>query len=112
MLGRHWLGEARGCARGRLEDTDLIRTMLRDLADRVGLTLVSEPVVQVQPDGLVGMVLLAESHASVHTVPALGEAFVDLFSCAPFDAAVIEAVVREALVPSTLHGRTMTRGRS
>ena len=34
-----------------------------------------------QPSGVTIFVLLAESHASIHTYPALGVAMLDMFTC-------------------------------
>ncbi len=88
VLGRHWSAILRGCAPGRLRDPHHLAAMLGEIPDALGLQRVGEPVVQVLPDGaVVGFTLLSASHASIH-VPATGcDAFADLFSCAPFDAA-------------------------
>ena len=54
------------------------------------LTVVSEPLMYKfrgqtnDPDaegGYTGLVLLAESHASIHTYPETNTIFIDLFSC-------------------------------
>jgi S-adenosylmethionine decarboxylase len=36
-------------------------------------------------DGITGVVIIAESHISLHTYPHKNFVFVDLFSCRPFD---------------------------
>jgi S-adenosylmethionine decarboxylase len=38
-------------------------------------------VHQFEPQGLTGIVLLAESHISIHTWPERGEAAIDVFTC-------------------------------
>ena len=92
VLGRHWTAVLRGCAPDRLRDPRHLAAVLADVPDALGLTRVGEPVVQVLPDGaLVGFTLLSASHASIHVPPAGRDAFVDLFSCAPFDAAACTA---------------------
>jgi len=110
MLGLHWLGEASGCDGAALADERVLRRLLLEIPRSASLTPVSDPVVISQADGLVGMVLLAESHASIHTLPASGTAFVDLFSCARFDPEAVEAVVRAALCPTALHSELVERG--
>lgn len=105
----HWFADVAGCDPAALADVDGIAALLRSLADDAGLTRLGEPVVHATPAGLVGMVLLAESHASVHTDVAAASAFVDVFSCVDVPPDRFEARVRQALGATSVHTRTMTR---
>jgi S-adenosylmethionine decarboxylase len=47
-----------------------------------GLVALSDPILhQFDPQGLTGIILLAESHLSIHTWPEKGEAAIDVFTC-------------------------------
>ncbi|MEN0063572.1 MAG: S-adenosylmethionine decarboxylase [Myxococcota bacterium] len=81
LLGIHWLADASGCRTETLRDPQAIIDLLEALARAGGLTGLGEPLVRPNAAGLVGVLLLAESHASVHTDPASGGAYVDVFSC-------------------------------
>ena len=83
--------------RTALGDPMLVDGFLRTLVDRVGMTVLAGPLVATEQGpleraGVSGVVILHESHAAVHTYPALGEAFVDLFSCRRFTPEVVLAV--------------------
>ncbi len=110
-LGTHWLARATGCDRDALADAESLAETLRALPEALGLTRVGEPVVHARPaDGVAGVVLLSESHASLHASPADGTLFADVFSCAPFDPAVAERVLRETFRPEQLETQLVDRG--
>jgi len=105
MIGLHWIARAGGVEPRLLEDPDRLRRLLVSLPDALGLTRVGEPVVS----GHAGVVLLSESHASLHCDPA-GGLFADIFSCAPFDPGLAARLLEEAYAPASLSWRTLERG--
>ncbi len=68
-----------------------IRDFLDDFPVHMGMTKVTAPYVfqyqggSPQESGISGIVIIAESHISIHTFPAHGYISVDIFSCKPFD---------------------------
>jgi S-adenosylmethionine decarboxylase proenzyme len=81
-LGRHLLCEYHGCDRGLLDRVDDIRTELVTAVTLAGATVVKDIVVHhFSPHGVTGVVVIAESHFSIHTWPEHGFAAVDLFTC-------------------------------
>lgn len=109
-LGTHWLAHASGCDPRRLADAAVVEALLAELVAALSLTAVAPIEVRTGEAGLVGMVLLGESHASVHTVTARGEAFVDVFSCVARDFSVAGPRVREALGAQELSEQVVRRG--
>jgi S-adenosylmethionine decarboxylase len=111
LLGWHWLAQVSGAPSERLVSPDVLTSLLSALPDALGLRAVAAPTVRPVEGGLAGMVLLAESHAAVHTSVAEGAAFVDVFSCRRhLDAQLAEAVVREHLHAGEVRGRLVRRG--
>ena len=100
-----------------LGDPTRVEGFLRTLVDRVGMTVLAGPLVATEHGpldraGVSGVVILHESHAAVHTYPALGEAFVDLFSCRRFTPEVVVAVLAQYFGPHRVSERSLlTRGR-
>jgi S-adenosylmethionine decarboxylase len=100
-----------------LADPIRVDGFLRTLVDRVGMTVLAGPLVATEQGpreraGVSGVVILQESHAAVHTYPALGEAFVDLFSCRPFAPDVVLAVLGQHFGAHHVRERSLqTRGR-
>ncbi|MCB9675072.1 MAG: S-adenosylmethionine decarboxylase [Alphaproteobacteria bacterium] len=108
-LGLHWLGEARGCEPAALVEPARIAAFLEGLAVDLGLTLMDAPRVHAVKGGMAGVVLLGESHASIHTVPERAVALVDVFSCTTLDPLRAEAFVRRELGASDVRWRLVER---
>ncbi len=88
-LGFHWLANASGCDSAKIRDPGHVHEVLQALAPALGLVCVGGPKVHVNDDGsLVGFVLLAESHASIHVPAAGGGYLADVFSCVVFETEV------------------------
>ncbi len=84
-IGRHLIAEYYGCDPAILRDPDRIREHLRAAAEAVGATVVGEVYHRFRPEGVTGVVLIAESHLSIHTWPAQGYVAVDVFTCGGLD---------------------------
>jgi S-adenosylmethionine decarboxylase len=80
-LGLHVLLDLDGCPRELLEDPVSLRNVLHHAAKKAGATIVGESFHEFNPPGVSGVLLLAESHLSVHTWPESGTAAVDAYSC-------------------------------
>ncbi|OWU86104.1 hypothetical protein ATO6_04390 [Oceanicola sp. 22II-s10i] len=97
--GTHLLIDLYGAR--HLTDTDRLRTALTGAARAAGATVLSDHFHGF-PDrgGVTGVVLLAESHISIHTWPEIGFAAVDIFMCGRTDARAAAAHLQQALAPS------------
>ena len=80
-LGRHLLLELHDCDRGALNDTDLIRDVMLKAAIDCGAVVLGNQFHHFNPQGVSGVVVIAESHISIHTWPEYGYAAVDVFTC-------------------------------
>jgi S-adenosylmethionine decarboxylase len=92
-LGIHLLLELRACNPALLNDLEFIRQALKDTAQEVGATVVGESFHRFSPQGVTGILAIAESHISIHTWPELEYAAADIFACGstfrPIEAAGI-----------------------
>jgi S-adenosylmethionine decarboxylase proenzyme len=102
-LGRHLLVEYHGCAVAILDDVERIRAAITEAALRAGATPVTDVVVHhFSPHGVTGVVVIAESHFSIHTWPEHGFAAVDLFTCGEaLDPWAAFALLRDLLGAAT-----------
>lgn len=80
-LGRHVLLELRDCNPEKLDDLSFLRHTLLTAAEETGATIIGEIFHQFAPQGVTGVVAIAESHLCIHTWPELGYAAVDIFTC-------------------------------
>ncbi len=86
-LGTHVLLDLDGCPRELLQDGAALRAGLREAALLGGATIVAEAFHTFDPPAVSGVLLIAESHLSVHTWPDLGKATLDIYTCgSAFDA--------------------------
>jgi len=80
-LGRHVLVEFYGCDPQALNNKEGLEAVMRDAAAESGANVVSSVFHLFNPHGVSGVVVIAESHFSIHTWPEYGYAAVDLFTC-------------------------------
>jgi len=91
MHGLHLTADLRGCdaAQPLMTSTDALRQRCVSAVSEAGLSAVAElfhrfsPSAggEVEPSGITGVVLLAESHLAVHTWPELGGVTLDVYVC-------------------------------
>jgi len=81
-LGTHLLVELRDCdTKMLLESVRKIKETMIMAAKRAGATVLGSQFHQFMPHGVSGVVVIAESHLSIHTWPEYGYAAVDIFTC-------------------------------
>jgi len=114
-LGNHLLVDAEGCDEKALDDEAAVKAFLEALPKLVGATQIHDTVIKrhvaKDPDesGVTGFILLAESHASVHTFPAKGFFHFDLFTHDEFDHEAVMDEVHRAFSPSKVSKKLVRR---
>ncbi len=81
VLGTHVLLELRECDPQLLDDLVYIREQLLNAAATVDAHVIGESFHQFSPQGVTGILSIAESHISIHTWPEHGYAAADIFTC-------------------------------
>ena len=80
-LGKHLLLELNDCDPTLLNDINIIKSIMLAAANEAGATVLGESFHQFSPQGVSGVILIAESHLSIHTWPEHGYAGADIFTC-------------------------------
>ncbi len=80
-LGKHLLLELKDCDKEVLNDLDFLRGILLAAASECGATVLGESFHQFSPQGVSGVVVIAESHLFIHTWPEYGYVAADIFTC-------------------------------
>ncbi|UCE34163.1 MAG: adenosylmethionine decarboxylase [Deltaproteobacteria bacterium] len=80
-FGKHILAEYLECECTFLDSEPDIRSLMLEAATRSGATVVGDIFHHFSPQGVTGVVVVAESHLAIHTWPEFGYASVDLFTC-------------------------------
>lgn len=79
--GRHLLVEYTGCDACVLDDLKSVEMLMCEAAVAAGTRIVASVLQPFEPQGVTGVVVVEESHLSIHTWPEHGYAAVDFFTC-------------------------------
>jgi len=109
FAGTHLLVDLWGAS--RLDDPSHIDLALRAGAEAAGATVLHGHFHHFSPNGGVsGVLVLAESHISIHTWPERDYAAIDIFMCGACDPYQAIAALRQAFSPSNVQLGEQKRG--
>ena len=80
-LGRQLLVELYDCDKEALNNLDFLRDAMISAAIESGAEVLGDSFHHFSPQGVSGVVIIAESHLSIHTWPEYGYAAADVFTC-------------------------------
>ncbi|KQQ86848.1 adenosylmethionine decarboxylase [Massilia sp. Leaf139] len=110
--GLHLLADLHGIAPELLTDADRIDVLLREAALAAGARILHSHFHTFGPGmGVTGVLLLAESHISIHTWPEVGFAAADIFMCGAARPDLALALIETSLQPASREVRIVERGR-
>ncbi len=110
-LGTHLLIELSSCNSAKIDDVILVEKIMVRAAEVAGATVLKTAFQDFNPQGVSGVVVIAESHLTIHTWPEHNYAAVDIFTCGtrvdPWKAA---GFLRQALEAKDYQIRDFKRG--
>ncbi|QTD42983.1 adenosylmethionine decarboxylase [Sporosarcina sp. Te-1] len=81
IVGHHILLELHDCNVALLNDVQRIKTIMCQAAEKAKAMVVTEHFHHFSPYGISGVVIIQESHLTIHTWPEYGYAAIDIFTC-------------------------------
>lgn len=108
--GSHLLIEYHGCSAGILNDVARIESLMLRAAQAAGATVVASTFHRFAPHGVSGVVVVKESHLSIHTWPEHGYAAVDIYTCGTCPMELAHALLRDELSATSTEQLTVRRG--
>ncbi len=96
-FGKHLLVEYHGCDHRVLNQVARVEASMRAAAEAAGATVVTATFHRFSPQGVSGVVVVEESHLSIHTWPECGYAAVDFYTCGACEPLRAHELLREAL---------------
>ena len=117
MFGPHLTMDMYGCNKKKLKEVNFVYSFLDELPSLIGMTKIMPPYTfsysGLKPEdwGVSGIVLIAESHISIHTFPEKGYASVDIFSCKEFDVESASDIIASKFEAKTYERNFLMRGR-
>ncbi|NSL51522.1 adenosylmethionine decarboxylase [Calidifontibacillus erzurumensis] len=103
-MGRHVISELWGCNEEKLNDMKWLEKTFVDAALKAGAEIREVAFHKFAPQGVSGVVIISESHLTIHSFPEHGYASIDVYTCgeridpnvaADYIADELEATVRE-----------------
>ena len=112
ILGRQTLVELYGCDAETLRDHATLRARMIDAVREAGGTYVTDVFHHFSPHGVSGVIVIAESHVTLHTWPEHRYAAADIFTCsASFAHELFVQRLQEAVQAERVDTRQVERGR-
>ncbi len=110
-LGLHILADLYGVEAEKIDRVEDVKNLLETAVKVADLTKISSHYYQFQPHGATGVILLAESHISIHTWPEHRLATVDVYTCGdPQKAHRAMEFIVETLKPERVVKKVHQRG--
>jgi len=116
-FGPHITIDLKGCPKEILADYELHFNFLKILPEVIGMTPITQPYVfpysglVPEDKGITGILIIAESHLSVHSFEEKGYCFIDIFSCKPFDFELAIQKTLEIFKPTSHEINVVQRGK-
>jgi S-adenosylmethionine decarboxylase proenzyme len=109
--GRHMMASLVGCSTAALLNVEMLLENFSAAATAAGATVLDARHHVFPNGGMTAVLLLSESHASIHTYPENGACFVDLFTCGTaVDQSKFNQVLSAYLTPSQVNQNVFNRG--
>jgi S-adenosylmethionine decarboxylase len=109
--GMHFLADMHGVEASLLENAEALQALLIQAAETAGARVLFQHFHAFgEGKGITGVVLLAESHISIHTWPEAAFAAADIFMCGSARPDVALAMIIKGLQPTRCNARPVSRG--
>jgi len=110
-FGKHYIIELSECDPEKVTSKDVVAEALVKTAREAGATIIGDVFHQFTPQGASGVILVAESHFSIHTWPEAGYAAADFFTCSTtIDPDVTIELLKKAFGAVSAHMEIIPRG--
>jgi S-adenosylmethionine decarboxylase len=97
-MGRHVISELWGCNTDKLNDMKFIEETFVNAALNAGAEIREVAFHKFAPHGVSGVVIISESHLTIHSFPEHGYASIDVYTCGDrIDPNVAATYIAEAL---------------
>ncbi|MGM0843988.1 MAG: adenosylmethionine decarboxylase [Bacillota bacterium] len=109
-MGRHVISELWGCDFDKLNDVNEIERTFVDAALKSGAEVREVAFHKFAPQGVSGVVIISESHLTIHSFPEHGYASIDVYTCGELDPNIAADYIAEALNAQTRENIELPRG--
>lgn len=110
-FGRHVAIDVWGVDFELLNSAEFLKNHMVEAAEACGATVLSVQAQQFEPQGATVLVMLSESHISIHTYPEKGFAALDCYTCGEtVDPQIAIDYMVSILKPEKYYAKKLIRG--
>ncbi|AUS09878.1 adenosylmethionine decarboxylase [Laceyella sacchari] len=110
-FGRHVAMDAWGVDFDLINDVAFLEHHMKEAAKACGATILSVQSQQFEPQGATVLVMLSESHLTIHTYPEKGFAALDCYTCGhTVDPMIAIKYMIDVLKPTQAFSKVLRRG--
>ncbi|MBP3039928.1 S-adenosylmethionine decarboxylase proenzyme [Bacillaceae bacterium Marseille-Q3522] len=109
-IGRHVISELWGCDVKTLNDVEQIERILVNAALKSGAEVREVAFHKFAPQGVSGVVIISESHLTIHSFPEHGYASIDVYTCGNLDPNIAAEYIADSLRAKTRENLELPRG--
>ena len=80
-LGHHIIAELYNCDLEKIDDVSFVEKGMLAAAEKAGATVINSTFHHFSPFGVSGVIVIQESHFSIHCWPEYGYASLDIYTC-------------------------------
>ncbi|WP_102026813.1 adenosylmethionine decarboxylase [Salirhabdus sp. Marseille-P4669] len=111
-MGRHVIAELWNCNADKLNDMNLIEKVFVHAALKSGAEVREVAFHKFAPHGVSGVVIISESHLTIHSFPEHGYASIDVYTCGDrIDPNVAAEYISESLEAKVVEKVEVPRGK-
>ena len=111
IMGRQIIAELWECNSNILNDLELVEQIFVDAARKAGAEIREVAFHQFAPQGVSGVVIISESHLTIHSFPEHGYASIDVYTCGDkVDPTIAVKYIAEALEAGISEKMEIPRG--
>jgi len=109
FIGEHLIASYYGCDKAALTDFAGLKRAMEESVEKTGAHVLHSCSHKFDGEGFTMVILISESHASVHTYPEHDSCFIDIFTCGKKDLEKFDESLRTFLKPKKVNMKTFWR---
>lgn len=109
-MGRHVISELWGCNFEKLNNMEQIERIFVEAALKSGAEIREVAFHKFAPQGVSGVVIISESHLTIHSFPEHGYASIDVYTCGDLDPNIAAEYIADSLDAETRETIELPRG--
>lgn len=109
-MGRHVIAELWDCEFDKINDVNFIERTFVEAALKSGAEVREVAFHKFAPQGVSGVVIISESHLTIHSFPEHGYASIDVYTCGDLDPTIAANYIADALGSQTREMTEIPRG--